>query len=130
MPSICAEEQEIRVNAVRKLQARLEADGYQVSLYLLAPGTSFGEHCRPEARIEAIFAGQLQLVIGGCLHLLGPGDWLEVPAGITVVAEVVGDEPVLGLDAAREPRQEISRGAHPATGVRHRARTAAGSRRQ
>ena len=118
------------MNAVRRLQARLEADGYQVSLYLLAPGTSFGEHCLPEARIEAIFAGQLRLVFGGKTHLLGPGDWLEVPAGITLVSEVVGDEPVLGLDAAREPHDELSRDVHPATAVRRRARTAAGSRRQ
>jgi quercetin dioxygenase-like cupin family protein len=130
MPSTFAEERGVHVNAVRKLQARLEANGYQVSMYLLAPGTTFGEHCLPEARIEAIFAGQLRLVFGGNTHLLGPGDWLEVPAGITIVTEVVGDEPVLGLDAAREPHAEISRGARPATGVPRRARAAAGSRRR
>ena len=118
------------MNAVRKLQARLEANGYQVSMYLLAPGTSFGEHCLAEARIEAIFAGELRLVFGGNTYLLGPGDWLEVPAGITLVTEVVGDEPVLGLDAAREPHDAVSRGAHPATGAPRRARTAAGSRRR
>jgi len=49
-----------------------------------------------------VFSGQLKLVIGGHVHLLGPGDWVEIPAGVTMTAEVVGDEPVLGLDATRD----------------------------
>lgn len=89
------------MKAVRKLQAKLEADGYQVSMHLLAPGTIFAAHCPCETRIEAVFCGQLRLVIGGQLRVLGPGDWLEVPAGVTINSEVVGDEPVLGLAAVR-----------------------------
>lgn len=89
------------MNALRRLRSKLEADGYQVSVHLLAPGTVFGEHCVSEARIEAVFCGRLRLVFGGRAHELGPGDWLAVPAGAVIVTEVVGDEPVLGMDAAR-----------------------------
>lgn len=90
------------MNALLNLQGKLEAEGYHVSVHLLAPGTAFGEHCLPETRIEAVFSGCLRLVVGGREHLLGPGDWLQLPAGAVIVAEVVGDEPVLGMDAARD----------------------------
>lgn len=89
------------MNALLNLRSKLEARGYHVSVHLLAPGTLFGEHCLSEARIEAVFCGRLRLVIGGRTHELGPGDWLEVPAGPIIVVEVLGDEPVLGMDAVR-----------------------------
>lgn len=90
------------MNALLKLRTTLEAKGYLVSVHLLAPGTVFGEHCVSEARIEAVFCGRLRLVFGGRAHELGPGDWLEVPAGAVIATEVVGDEPVLGMDAVRD----------------------------
>jgi quercetin dioxygenase-like cupin family protein len=90
------------MNALLNLRSKLEAEGYQVSVHLLAPGTLFGEHCLSEGRIEAVFSGRLRLVIAGRTHELGPGDWLEMPAGAVIVAEVVGDEPVLGMDAVRD----------------------------
>jgi quercetin dioxygenase-like cupin family protein len=90
------------LSALLRLQARLESEGYRVTLHLLAPGTSFAVHCACETRIDAVFAGQLQIVIEGEAHVLGPGDWQLVPAGASMSAEVVGDEPVLGLDAVRD----------------------------
>jgi quercetin dioxygenase-like cupin family protein len=89
------------MKALRTLQARLEAAGYQVSVHMLAPGTDFREHCPIAARIEAVFSGELRLVMAGEARLLGPGDWIEIPAGITMAASVVGDEPVLALIAER-----------------------------
>jgi mannose-6-phosphate isomerase-like protein (cupin superfamily) len=88
------------VKALLSLRAALEDAGYQVALQLLAPGTAFAAHCPCEARFEAVFAGRLQVVIAGRVHLLGPGDWIDIPAGVPVTAEVVGEEPVVCLDAA------------------------------
>jgi mannose-6-phosphate isomerase-like protein (cupin superfamily) len=88
------------VKALLSLREKLEVDGYQVALQLLAPGTVFAAHCPCEARVEAVFSGRLQVMIAGRMHLLGPGDWVDIPAGVPVMAEVVGDEPVLCLDAA------------------------------
>ena len=90
------------MNALLTLQSRLESLGYEVCVHVLAPGTVFGAHCACESRIDAVFSGQLKLVISGHEHLLGPGDWVEIPAGVSMTAEVVGDEPVLGLDATRD----------------------------
>lgn len=85
-----------------RLQARLEAEGFHVTLHLLAPGTTFDAHCPCESRIDVVFSGLLKVVIEGEERLLGPGDWQLVPAGVLMSAEVLGDEPVLGFDAVRE----------------------------
>jgi quercetin dioxygenase-like cupin family protein len=87
------------MNALRGLQAKLEAEGYVVVMHLLAPGTAFGRHCAVGRRLEAVFSGRLRWIIAGETHLLGPGDWIEIPAGAVVSAEVIGEEPVLGLEA-------------------------------
>jgi quercetin dioxygenase-like cupin family protein len=91
------------MNALFELRTKLESEGYAVSLHLLAPGTVFGEHCACGRRVDAVLSGQLRLVIGGEARLLGPGDWVEVPAGVQLSAEVIGEEPVIALDASREP---------------------------
>lgn len=93
---------EAGVTAVLKLRAKLEAEGYEVVIQLLAPGTIFGEHCPCEMRLEAVFSGRLRVVIGDLERQLGPGDWLEVPRGATLLTEVLGDDPVLYLLAVRD----------------------------
>ena len=85
-----------------RLQARLEAEGFRVTMHLLAPGTTFEAHCPCESRIDVVFSGLLKVVIEGEERLLGPGDWQLVPAGASMSAEVLGDEPVLGFDAVRD----------------------------
>jgi len=85
-----------------RLQARLEAEGYRVTMHLLAPGTTFNAHCACETRIDVVFSGVLRVVIEGEERLLGPGDWQRLPAGVAMSAEVIGDEPVLGFDAVRD----------------------------
>lgn len=90
------------MNTLLKLQARLESEGYQVWMQLLAPGTVFDAYRACAPRIDAVYSGRLRLVIGDRECILGPGDWIEIPAGVIVTCEVVGDEPVLSLDAARE----------------------------
>lgn len=91
------------MSALLTLRAKLESEGYRVEMHLLAPGTAFGDHRRFDTRIGAVFSGELKLVIGGHTHMLGPGDWIEIPGGVAISAEVLGDEPVLELDAVRSP---------------------------
>ena len=90
------------MNALIRLRNSLEAQGYRVTFHLLAPGTVFADHCACESRIDAVFAGRMRVVISGEARVLGPGDWIEVPAGTAMSAEVLGDEPVVGIDAVRD----------------------------
>ena len=41
------------------------------------------------------------MVVAGHFAILGPGDWVEVPRGVHHTAAVIGEEPVVSLDAVR-----------------------------
>ncbi len=83
------------------LRRKLEAQGYTVARYVYPPGTVFPDHKHGIDKIDAVIAGRFRLVIGGHVAMLGPGDWADVPRGVTHNATVVGTEPVLSLDAVK-----------------------------
>jgi len=83
------------------LRAKLERLGYRVARYVYEPGTVFPDHTHGIDKIDAVLSGRFRLVIGGHLSVLGPGDWIEVPRGAVHSATVLGDEPVVSLDAIR-----------------------------
>ena len=83
------------------LRRKLEAAGYMVSRYTYPPGTVFPEHSHQIDKIDAVVSGRFRMVVAGHFAILGPGDWVEVPRGVHHTAAVVGDEPVVSLDAVR-----------------------------
>jgi quercetin dioxygenase-like cupin family protein len=83
------------------LRHKLEAEGWIVSRYTYTPGTVFPEHTHGVDKIDAVVSGSFRLVIAGHMHILGPGDWIDVPRGIRHAAAVEGDMAVVSLDAVR-----------------------------
>jgi mannose-6-phosphate isomerase-like protein (cupin superfamily) len=83
------------------LRRKLEALGYSVARYVYEPGTVFPDHKHGVDKVDAVVSGRFRLVIGGHVAMLGPGEWVDVPRGVTHNATVVGDEPVISLDAVR-----------------------------
>ena len=83
------------------LRAKLEARGYSVSRYVYPPGTLFPEHTHPVDKIDAVVSGRFRMTLEDEETVLGPGDCLFVPRETRHSAEVVGDEPVVSLDAIR-----------------------------
>ena len=83
------------------LRAKLEGMGYRVARYSYDPGTVFPDHTHGVDKIDAVVSGRFRLVVSGHLAMLGPGDWVEVPRGAVHSATVLGDEPVVSLDAIR-----------------------------
>ena len=83
------------------MRRKLEAAGYLVARYTYPPGTAFPDHTHDVDKIDAVLSGRFRLVVAGHLAVLGPGDWLEVPRGVRHSATVLGDEPVVSLDAVR-----------------------------
>jgi quercetin dioxygenase-like cupin family protein len=83
------------------LRTRLESLGYLVMRYVYPPGTSFPEHTHQVDKIDAVLSGHFRLIVAGHHVILGPGDWIAVPRGVRHSATVVGDEPVVSLDAVR-----------------------------
>ncbi len=84
------------------LRDRLEARGYHVSRYVYPPGTIFPDHSHDEDKIEAVLSGRFRLTMGDEEVILERGDNLEVPRGVMHSAEVIGDDPVVSLDATRQ----------------------------
>jgi quercetin dioxygenase-like cupin family protein len=83
------------------LRGKLEAQGYRVARYIYSPGTVFPDHKHGVDKIDAVVAGRFRLIIGGHVVVLGAGEWVNVPAGVIHSAAVVGDEPVISLDAIK-----------------------------
>lgn len=83
------------------LRARLERKGYSVAKYAYPPGTFFETHTHAVDKIDAVLAGQFRIILEDGEVVLGPGDLVYVPRGAEHSAEVVGNEPVVSLDAVR-----------------------------
>jgi quercetin dioxygenase-like cupin family protein len=71
--------------------------------YVYSPGTSFPEHTHGVDKIDAVVSGRFRLNVAGHRVVLGPGDWIAVARGVRHTADVVGDEPVVSLDAVKSP---------------------------
>ncbi len=83
------------------LRKKLENRGYSVSSYTYSPGTYFSDHKHGQSKIDAVLSGTFRMGMYGEFVDLGSGDWIEVPAGATHSAEVIGNEPVASLDAIK-----------------------------
>jgi len=83
------------------LRRALETEGYGVTRYVYPPGTSFPEHTHGVDKIDAVVSGQFEVVVVGERVILGAGDWIAVPRGVPHTATVVGNAPVVSLDAVK-----------------------------
>jgi quercetin dioxygenase-like cupin family protein len=83
------------------LRKKLENRGCSVSCYTYSSGTYFSDHEHGQSKIDAVLSGTFRMGMYGKFVDLGPGDWIEIPAGATHSAEVIGSEPVVSLDAVK-----------------------------
>lgn len=83
------------------MRQRLRAEGYAVSKYHYPPGTYFAPHAHDLDKKDTVLRGQLRIGWEGGSTVLGPGDMVEIPAGFSHSAEVVGAETVVSLDATK-----------------------------
>jgi len=72
-----------------------------VTSYTYPPGTYFSEHTHRMAKKDAVLKGKLQIETEDGTFLLEAGDIIEIPAGRSHTAEVIGAETVVSLDATR-----------------------------
>ncbi len=83
------------------LRRKMEARGYHVSRYVYPPGTYFPDHQHSIDKIDAVLSGRFRMIVEGQEVILKPGDSIAVPRGTVHSAEVVGQEPVVSLDATK-----------------------------
>ncbi len=84
------------------MREKLEALGYGVARYVYPPGTYFPDHTHDIDKMDAVLSGRFRMTILNESAILEAGDCLKVPAGTVHSAEVIGDEPVVSLDATRD----------------------------
>ena len=104
MPEVIVCRWDLKIDGVLNegsLRRKLEDRGYRVSSYTYSPGTYFSDHKHGQSKIDAVLSGTFRMGMYGEFVDLGPGDWIEVPAGATHSAEVIGNEPVVSLDAIK-----------------------------
>ncbi len=83
------------------LRRRLESRGYTIERYTYTPRTGFAKHRHEVDRVCAVISGRMKVEMGGQRYLLGPGDIIEMPAGVEHATEVFGDEPLATYDGFR-----------------------------
>ena len=83
------------------LRAKLEALGYTVAKYVYEPGTVFPDHRHGVDKIDAVVSGRFRLVVRGHMKVLTAGDWIAIPRDTVHNAAVIGDDPVVSLDAVK-----------------------------
>lgn len=83
------------------MRRKLEDRGYVVTRYVYPPGTWFPDHDHGVDKIDGVLSGRFRMTMGGQSVVLEAGDLLAVPRDRIHSAEVVGEEPVVSLDAVR-----------------------------
>lgn len=83
------------------LRRKLEARGYRATRYVYPPGTFFETHSHAVDKMDAVLRGRFRITLPEGSVILEAGDAVEVPRGVEHSAEVIGDEPVVSLDAVR-----------------------------
>lgn len=83
------------------LRKKLEARGYSVSSYTYPPGCHFPPHTHEVDKIDAVVSGRFRITMRGQSVILEAGDAIAVPRGEEHEAEVIGNTPVVSLDAIR-----------------------------
>ena len=81
------------------MRRKLEQLGYQVTRYAYSPGTFFPSHTHATDKIDAVLSGSFRISMGKDSIVLRAGDFIHVPRGAEHSAEVIGDDPVVSLDA-------------------------------
>ena len=103
----------------RKMREQLIAAGYHVSRYHYSPGPYFPPHSHQVHKRDTVLAGQLKISWPATKDspagsvVLQRGDMIEIPAGATHSAEVVGAETVVSLDATKTPSEKTDSSLSP-----------------
>lgn len=84
------------------MRRKLEELGYRTYLYTYLPGTRFETHSHDVDKIDGVVSGRFRIEMEGETVVLEAGDLVWVPRGTPHSAEVVGEKPVLSLDAVRQ----------------------------
>ena len=84
-----------------EIERKLRAEGLVPYRYSDPPGKTYAPHRHATHEVRWLLSGRMRVRVAGFAEeiLLGPGDRLDVPAGLTHAVAVEGDEPVVCVAA-------------------------------
>ncbi|MDH7515280.1 MAG: cupin domain-containing protein [Bacteroidota bacterium] len=84
---------------IEAIKRALKAEGYNIYVYSYPPGMCFPPHSHAYETIHVVLSGSLKITMNDTEHILGPGKRFVVPAHTPHSAEVLGNTPLVCLDA-------------------------------
>ena len=86
---------------ISALKQGLRDEGYNIYVYSYPGGMCFPVHQHDHETIHVVLSGSLKVTIDGQDHFLVPGERFPIPAHTLHSAEILGDMPVVCLDATK-----------------------------
>ncbi|MBF0620351.1 MAG: cupin domain-containing protein [Magnetococcales bacterium] len=84
-----------------EMRADMQQRGHTPARYTYPPGLTFPPHTHDEDKIAAVVSGQFRISIYGQTVVLGELQGVFVPRHAVHSAEVVGQTPVVSVDAVK-----------------------------
>ena len=84
---------------VADLKQKLKDEGYYIYVYSYPGGMCFPPHSHAHETVHVVLSGTMQVTMDGEDHMLVPGERFIIPADKQHSAEVLGESPVVILDA-------------------------------
>ena len=84
---------------IAALKQQLKDEGYNIYVYSYPGGMCFPPHSHDHDTIHVVLNGAMKISMKEDDHILKPGERFTVPAHVMHTAEVLGEMPVVILDA-------------------------------
>jgi mannose-6-phosphate isomerase-like protein (cupin superfamily) len=86
---------------IARIKHDLKGEGYHIYVYSYPGGMFFAPHKHDHDTLHIMLSGRMIVHMNGEEHALEPGERFVVPAHVMHSAEVIGDMPVVCIDATR-----------------------------
>lgn len=90
----------------------VHSGGMTFAWWTIDAGAAIPTHSHPHEQVVNMLEGELELVVGGAVHRLGPGDVVVIPGGVGHSARGITECRVLDVfQPVREDYRALSDGA-------------------
>ena len=91
------------------------------------PGSVYPAHSHEREQFSFMLSGRMRLTVGDEVSEVGAGDMWHAPSNVEHGGEILGDEPVVFVDAYSPPRPKAQRGWEADVGGGERGGTCSGT---
>jgi len=84
---------------IAAIKQQLKDEGYNIYVYSYPGGMCFPPHMHEHDTIHIVLSGAMKITMDDTDHILKPGERFVVPEAKMHTAEVLGEMPVVILDA-------------------------------